>query len=99
MSEQKIHIILQTFIVLLTVWFVNQLAGRLNVRIDLTEEKRYTISDATKGLLQELDQEVFFEVYLAGELPPNFERFSRSIEQMLEQFAEESGIRLAIQIH
>ncbi len=94
MSENKLHSILQLVVVLLSVWLINQFANRLNLRIDLTEEKRYTISEATKSLLQGLDQEVFFEVYLAGELPPNFERFRRSIQEMLEQFGEESGNRV-----
>jgi gliding-associated putative ABC transporter substrate-binding component GldG len=91
MRERSVHIILQSVIVLLSVWLVNQLAGRINVKFDLTEEKRYTISDATKRLLSGLDQELFFEVYLAGDLPPNFERFKTAIQEMLEQFAEESS--------
>ena len=91
MSQRNLHIVLQTVIVLLSVWLINQLADRARFRIDLTEEKRYTISESTKSLLRELDQDVFFEVYLAGDLPPNFERFSRSIQEMLEQFREESG--------
>jgi len=94
MSEQRIHTILQSLIVLLSVWLINQLADRSNVRIDLTEEKRYTISNATKALLKNLDEDVFFEVYLAGDLPPNFKRFSNSIQEMLEQFGEESGDRI-----
>ncbi len=91
MNENKLHTVLQLTIVILSVWLANQLADRFKVRIDLTEEKRYTISESTKTLLRELEEEVFFEVYLAGDLPPNFERFQRSIQEMLEQFGEESG--------
>ena len=94
MSEQKTHIFLQSIIVLLAVWLINQIADRSNVRLDLTEEKRYTISDATKSLLKNLNEDVFFEVYLAGDLPPNFKRFGNSIQEMLEQFGEESGNRI-----
>ncbi|MFK7951887.1 MAG: gliding motility-associated ABC transporter substrate-binding protein GldG [Ekhidna sp.] len=94
MKLAKQHIILQTIAVVLSVWLVNQLADRFKVRVDLTEEKRYTISESTKTLLSDLDQDVFFEVYLAGELPSNFERFGTSIKEMLEQFAIESGNRI-----
>ncbi|MEQ9009235.1 MAG: Gldg family protein, partial [Ekhidna sp.] len=90
MSEGRKIIILQTLTLLLSVWLVNQLADRFRVQFDLTEEKRYTISEATKELLRSLDEQVFFEVYLAGELPSNFERFQKSIGEMLEQFAMES---------
>ena len=91
MSDQKLHIILQTIVVLLFVWLINQIAGLMKATFDLTEEKRYTISNPTKTLLRDLDEKVFFEVYLAGDLPPNFERFRTSIQEMLEQFSEESS--------
>ncbi|MEQ6166519.1 gliding motility-associated ABC transporter substrate-binding protein GldG [Ekhidna sp. MALMAid0563] len=94
MSEGRKIVILQTLVVLLSVWLVNQLADRFRVQFDLTEEKRYTISDATKSLLQSLDEDVFFEVYLAGDLPSNFERFQKSIGEMLDQFALESNNRI-----
>lgn len=94
MSEERKIVILQTLVVLLAVWLVNQLADRYRVQFDLTEEKRYTISDATKNLLQSLDENVFFEVYLAGDLPSNFERFQKSIGEMLDQFALESNDRI-----
>ncbi len=95
MRATKQKIILQTLIVLLSVWLVNQLALRYRSRIDLTEEKRYTVSKATKDLLQSLDEEVYFEIFLAGDLPSNFERFRKSIGEMLDQFSLESGNRVS----
>ncbi len=65
---------------------LNILASVYFFRIDLTEEKRYTIKPATKQLLNELDDEVFVEVYLAGELNPGFKRFQKSILETLEEF-------------
>ena len=91
MKSRRYDIILESIILVLSVWLINQLTDRYNFRIDLTEEKRYTISNATKELLTDLDEEVFFEVYLSGDLPSNFERFRTSIGEMLEQFAVESG--------
>lgn len=88
---RKLEAILKTTIAILTIWLVNQLAGLVDYRMDLTEEKRYTISESTKQLLGGLNQQVFFEVYLAGELPPNFERFQTSIQEMLEQFVRYSN--------
>ncbi|MEM6830058.1 MAG: gliding motility-associated ABC transporter substrate-binding protein GldG [Bacteroidota bacterium] len=91
MSERKVHTVLQAISFLLLVWLVNQLADRVNFKLDLTEEKRYTISEATKRLLSSSNEEVTFEVYLDGDLPPNFERFKKSIAEMLERFEEESS--------
>ncbi|MEM0940756.1 MAG: gliding motility-associated ABC transporter substrate-binding protein GldG [Bacteroidota bacterium] len=91
MKKHKLNIILQSVIVLLIVWLVNQLVNRYPLRIDLTEERKYTISNATRELLQALNQEVFYEIYLAGDLPSNFERFQKSIADMLDQFNKESN--------
>ncbi|MEM6734959.1 MAG: gliding motility-associated ABC transporter substrate-binding protein GldG [Bacteroidota bacterium] len=91
MKEHRLNIILQSVIVLLIVWLVNQLVNKYPLQIDLTEEKRYTISNATRELLRSLEEEVFYEIYLAGDLPSNFERFQKSIADMLDQFNVESN--------
>ena len=94
MKERSLHIILQSIILVLSLWLINQLAEKKPLRIDLTEEGRYSITDATKQILQNLDQEVFFELYLSGDLPSNFDRFQKAIGEMLDQFREESGNRV-----
>ena len=43
---------------------LNQLGAFYFFRFDLTEEKRYTIKQPTKDLLQSLDDDVYVEVYL-----------------------------------
>ncbi len=91
MNEHRLNTILQAIAMILLILLINQLASQRSIRLDLTEEKRYTVSNATKALLQNLDEEVYFEVYLAGELPSNFERFQKSIGEMLDQFKDASG--------
>ncbi len=71
---------------LLLVVILNVLGSWYFVRIDLTEEKRYTIKPQTKELLKNLDDAVYVEVYLEGELNPGFERFKKSIRETLEEF-------------
>lgn len=39
------------------------------VRADLTSEKRYTLTPATKNLVDSLKDVVFVKVYLSGDLP------------------------------
>ncbi len=71
---------------LLLVVILNFLGSWYFVRLDLTEEKRYTIKKQTKDLLKNLDDAVYVEVYLEGELNPGFERFRKSIRETLEEF-------------
>src|SRR5258706_6213033 len=64
----------------------NSLASLYFFRIDLTEEKRYTIKPQTKELLSNLEDEVFIEVFLEGDLNPGFKRFQKSVGETLEEF-------------
>ncbi|MCK9203140.1 MAG: gliding motility-associated ABC transporter substrate-binding protein GldG [Bacteroidales bacterium] len=65
---------------------VNIIASFLFTRIDLTSEKRYSISPATKKVLKKLDDVVFFKVFLFGDLPPGFQRLSNETKEMLDEF-------------
>lgn len=66
---------------------VNFISSYLFTRFDLTAEKRYSISPATKNLLRNLDDIVYFKVYLYGrELPPAFQRLSNETREMLDEF-------------
>ncbi|MEI6455713.1 MAG: gliding motility-associated ABC transporter substrate-binding protein GldG, partial [bacterium] len=65
---------------------VNIISSFLFTRVDLTSEKRYTLSKATKQLIKKLDDVVFFKVYLDGDLPPGFRRLSNETREMLSEF-------------
>ena len=74
---------------------LNVLASFVFFRWDLTEEKRYSISDATKRLLQNLDGQVVVKVYLTGDFPAGFERLERAVEETLESFSDYAGANIA----
>lgn len=65
---------------------INWLASWIFVRWDLTEDKRYTISDATKQMLENLDKDVTVNVYLTGDFPPGFKRLEGATREVLEEF-------------
>lgn len=54
-------------------------------RADLTNEKRYTLTPATRQMIGELEDLVYVRVYLTGELPADLQRFSRSIKDLLDE--------------
>lgn len=74
---------------------INGLASFYFFRLDLTEEGRYTIKPQTKELLKNLDEEVFVEVFLEGDLNPSFKRFRNSIRETLEEFRVFSGNKIS----
>ncbi|GHB45459.1 gliding motility-associated ABC transporter substrate-binding protein GldG [Mongoliitalea lutea] len=55
-------------------------------RIDLTEEKRYSLNPATVDFLKELNEPVEIEILLTGKLPGGMRRLQRSTEEMIRTF-------------
>lgn len=78
--------ILQLLLVVVVIVVANLISGVYFTRFDLTSEKRYTLSDATKEILTNLDDIVFFRVYLDGEFPAGFKRLRRETKEMLDEF-------------
>lgn len=73
---------------ILGVVAVNYLASLVHYRIDLTAEKRFTLSPATKKLLGGLDDRIFVDVMLAGDLPADFRNLRNQAEELLDEFRE-----------
>lgn len=71
---------------LVLIVLLNVLASQYFFRFDLTEEKRFSIKDQTKEMLRNLDDNVFVEVYLEGDLNAGFRRMQKSIRETLEEF-------------
>ena len=78
--------LIRVFAALVIIVLVNVIGGYLFFRLDLTEEKRYTLSEPTKQILRNLDDIVYFEVYLEGDFPAGFKRLSKATKEMLDQF-------------
>ena len=70
---------------------INYLASIVHYRIDLTSEKRYTLSPPTKRLLSDLNDQVIIDVFLAGELPADFRNLRNNAEELLQEFKESSN--------
>jgi ABC-2 type transport system permease protein len=61
------------------------LGSRFYCRIDLTEDQRYSIHPATQKLLNALEEEMYIQVYLTGDLPTGFKQLKRATQEFLEE--------------
>ena len=84
-NRKRQHLIQLGTIILILV-MVNLISSMIFTRFDLTSEKRYTLSPSTEKILQELDDIVFFKVYLEGEFPAGFKRLQRETKELLDEF-------------
>jgi ABC-2 type transport system permease protein len=79
-----------TFIAIIVV--LCAVAGSfLRIRLDLTEDKRYTLSEPSRNVLSGIENDIFVQVYLDGEMPIPFKRLKRSVREMLDEFRIASG--------
>jgi ABC-2 type transport system permease protein len=83
--------IVQYLVLIVVLVIVAAISANTFFRIDLTSEKRYTMAASTKEVLRKLDAPVYFRVYLAGDLPPEFVEFQESIREMLDEFRAYAG--------
>lgn len=71
--------------------FVNIIANSFYSHIDLTEEKRFTLTHPTRELLRGLKSQVYVQILLEGEFPAGFKRLQQSTREMLDDFRSETG--------
>jgi len=86
--------ILQLVIAIGAIFLVSLLSGKKFIRIDLTAEKRFTLSQSSRNLIQELDDVLFVRIYLDGELPSEFVNFRKSIRELMDDFRAYAGEKL-----
>ena len=66
----------------------------VRLRLDLTEDKRFTLSDPAKKVLSGIKNDIFVQVYLDGEMPIPLKKLKRSVREMLDEFRIASGKRI-----
>ncbi|MBA7619084.1 hypothetical protein ES703_26416 [subsurface metagenome] len=72
------------------LFLLNYLSNQFFVRLDFTEDKRFTLSSATKDLLNNLDEPVTITAYFSGNLPPQLEQVKRDFRDMLVEYSNRS---------
>ena len=73
---------------------INWAASLWHIRTDLTDEKRFTLSNATKKVLQKTPGPVVIDVFLKGNFPSGFRQLSSSANDMLREFKEIAGNKI-----
>jgi ABC-2 type transport system permease protein len=89
--------LIQLGITLVLVVAVGLLAELKFFRIDLTSEKKHTLSQATRQFLRELEDVVYVKIYLDGDLPAEFVNFQKSIRELMDEFRAYGGDKLQYQ--
>ena len=77
---------MQLLLIILIIGMVGYLSSIWFFRLDLTSEKRYSLSNTTRNILEELPGEVSIRVYLEGDMPIGFKRLKQATRELLDEF-------------
>ncbi len=80
--------------VIVAVLAINLLASFVYTRLDLTEDKRYTLSEPAVAVAQKFETPIIVDVLLDGNIPAEFAKLKTETIQLLESFgAKNSNIK------
>ena len=80
---------------LIGLLLINFIGNQFYQRFDLTQDKRYTLTNTTHSVLDKVDNVLSIKVYLEGDFPAEFKRLQIETKQFLEELrAVNSNVRI-----
>ena len=89
MKKNKSILYIVAIVVILII--VNAISSAVYQRWDLTKDHRYTLSDASKSLISDLDSPLIIDVFLEGDFPSEFRLLQTEVKQIVDEFQLESN--------
>ncbi|MET2984927.1 gliding motility-associated ABC transporter substrate-binding protein GldG [Aureibaculum conchae] len=81
-------------VLIIGLFLINFLANKFYKRLDLTQDKRYTLSETTVDIVDNLEENAIIKVYLEGDFPSEFKRLQNETRQHLEElYTVNDGIK------
>ncbi|MCV9386471.1 GldG family protein [Reichenbachiella ulvae] len=89
--QKKSNVIIRLVVFALILFVVNMIASKLYFRLDFTEDQRYTLSKASKDILNDLDDVVTVKAYFSEDLPAQLLSNRQDFEDLLVEYENRSG--------
>lgn len=77
---------LKVVIAFLVLLAINFIAEKWHTRWDLTQDKRYTLSETTRRTLLKINSPIVVDVLLKGNIPTEFKKLQTETLQLLEEY-------------
>ncbi len=84
--KKRSEAILTTLILLVGILIINALVNRSTLAWDLTEDKRYSLSESTREVIDVIEDPIYIRVLLTGTFPAGFERLEEATRSLLQQY-------------
>ena len=83
MKKSNSKSVIYTLVILIILHLVS---NAFFYRFDLTQDHRYTLSNASITIIKKIKDPLFIKVYLQGDMPAEFNRLQRETHDLLEEF-------------
>jgi ABC-2 type transport system permease protein len=91
----KYQSLLELIVLIFVIVVANILSSQFYKKLDLTKEKRFTLSQTSKELAQKIDDRMYIKVYLEGDnLSSKFKRLRTATLDILREFRDLSGNKI-----
>jgi gliding-associated putative ABC transporter substrate-binding component GldG len=77
---------------------LNYVSLKYFVRLDTTDSQNFSISQTTKDIISELENDVTIEVYFSDNIPPNLTEARQNVLDLLEEYAKTSNGKIILDI-
>ncbi|MBL6962280.1 MAG: gliding motility-associated ABC transporter substrate-binding protein GldG [Bacteroidetes bacterium] len=91
LRRHKRQSLISMAVLIAAIVVLNVFSSYKHFRIDLTQDKRYTLGEPTRELLNTLDDQLYIKVYLEGELPAGFRKLKESTRELLDEMRNASN--------
>jgi len=85
--ERSVRILL----VLGILVFINIIASLFNASVDLSEDRRFSLTPASIHTIQNINDNIYIRVLLDGEFPAGFKRLRQGVNDLLFQYKKRNG--------
>lgn len=82
---------LKLVFILLVIVLINIFNQSFYLRYDLTQDKRFTLSETTKEILNQVETPVFIDVFLDGKYPGSIKKLQEETRQLLDEFTAQNN--------
>jgi gliding-associated putative ABC transporter substrate-binding component GldG len=82
---------MQLILAIVFALLLSVVSGLKFFRLDLTTEKKFTLSGSSRQIMRNLDEVLLVRIYLDGDLPSEFVNFRKSIRELMDEYRAYAG--------
>ena len=84
--KDKRSFYLYSLIIFGIIFLINIISYNRPIRIDLTDNKIFTLSNSTKSVINKIEDNLVVSIYFSDDLPSVLSNNSRFIQDILEEY-------------